>query len=282
MNHQQLSLFCRPNPPRRSPAEILAAVRHLREFHAQGLLGGAHMPEDANPGLDRASRDNFHYFTLPMALNYQRNSYRLWEAALATYRDPATRFVFEPEAADAAVDEDLCAALAKYKVAVQRNRHPAIWKTICRTLVRKYEADVRTLFAKNQNDIALILEDVQTRQKGGFPYLCGPKIANYWLYVMTQYTDANLKNRCCLSVAPDTHVIQASIALGAIDADPDDPRAASLAAEAWRNILAGTEASALLIYTRLSGFGAREAFSRGSPTRIVPRSSSSSSGVVNA
>lgn len=251
MNHQQLSLLCEPNPPRRSPAEILAAVRHLRAFHAQGLLGGAHMPEDANPGLNRASRDNFHYFTLPMALNYQRNSYRLWEAALATYRDPTTRFVFLPEAADAAADEDLCAALTKYKVAIQRNRHPAIWKAICRTLTRTYGADVRTLFSNNQNDIALILEEVQVRQKTGFPYLCGPKIANYWLYVMTQYTDSNLKNRCCLSVAPDTHVIQASIALGAIEANPDDPRAASMAADAWRKILAGTELCPIDIHTPL-------------------------------
>ena len=141
--------------------------------------------------------------------------------------------------------------MTKYKVAIQRNRHPAIWKAICRTLTHSYEADVRALFTNCQNDIALILEEVQVRQKTGFPYLCGPKIANYWLYVMTQHTDANLKNRCCLSVAPDTHVIQASIALGAIDTDPDDPRAASMAADAWRKILAGTELCPIDIHTPL-------------------------------
>ena len=28
------------------------------------------MPEDANPGLENSSLENYLYFTLPMALNY--------------------------------------------------------------------------------------------------------------------------------------------------------------------------------------------------------------------
>ncbi len=48
----------------------------------QGKLGGEVMPEDANPGLERKSLENYLYFTLPMALNYQRNSYTLWENTL--------------------------------------------------------------------------------------------------------------------------------------------------------------------------------------------------------
>lgn len=37
------------------------------------------MPEDENPALDKSTKENYLYFTLPMALNYQRNSYMLWE-----------------------------------------------------------------------------------------------------------------------------------------------------------------------------------------------------------
>lgn len=38
------------------------------------------MPEDENPALDKSSKENYLYFTLPMALNDQRNSYMLWNA----------------------------------------------------------------------------------------------------------------------------------------------------------------------------------------------------------
>lgn len=43
----------------------------------EGKLGGEFMPEDSNPNLSKASNENFLYFTLPMVLNYQRNSYKL-------------------------------------------------------------------------------------------------------------------------------------------------------------------------------------------------------------
>jgi hypothetical protein len=35
------------------------------------------------------------FFTLPMALNYQRNSYKLREAATQTYEDTETARVFD-------------------------------------------------------------------------------------------------------------------------------------------------------------------------------------------
>ena len=60
-----------------------------------GLLGQTIMPEDSNPGIKKMKKEDLlAYFTLPMALNYQRNSYKLWEAALKTFNDPKTKFVF--------------------------------------------------------------------------------------------------------------------------------------------------------------------------------------------
>ena len=67
--------------------EIIKNVDKLINMHKKGLLGGEKMPEDANPNLDKNSLENYIYFTLPMALNYQRNSYKLWESALNTYND---------------------------------------------------------------------------------------------------------------------------------------------------------------------------------------------------
>ena len=77
--------------------EILKKVDMLYEMWKNGNLGGEVMPEDANPHLDKNSVENYLYFTLPMALNYQRNSYTLWESANKTYNDEETRFVFNPK-----------------------------------------------------------------------------------------------------------------------------------------------------------------------------------------
>ncbi len=68
----------------------------LLEAFKSGKLGQTVMPEDSNPGFsDKESEMRIAYFTLPMALNYQRDSYKLWEAALKTFNDPETRFVFD-------------------------------------------------------------------------------------------------------------------------------------------------------------------------------------------
>lgn len=68
-------------------------VEKLLAMYENGDLGGEVMPEDANPKLEKSSPENYLYFTLPMALNYQRNSYALWESALRTYEDVETGFL---------------------------------------------------------------------------------------------------------------------------------------------------------------------------------------------
>lgn len=72
---------------------IYKKARKLIDMYKKGLLGGEVMPEDANPGLSKDSKENCLYFTLPMALNYQRNSYKLWEAAKATYEDALPQYL---------------------------------------------------------------------------------------------------------------------------------------------------------------------------------------------
>ena len=70
-------------------------VYALLDAYKSGRLGGEKMPEDENPALDKSSKENYLYFTLPMALNYQRNSYKLWECANKTYKDSETADVFD-------------------------------------------------------------------------------------------------------------------------------------------------------------------------------------------
>ena len=76
---------------------ILKMIDKLISMYESGGLGWEIMPEDANPQFEKSSNENYLYFTLPTALNYQRNSYILWDNALKTYNDETTRFVFNPK-----------------------------------------------------------------------------------------------------------------------------------------------------------------------------------------
>lgn len=188
-------------------------------MYKNGELGGEVMPEDANPNFEKDSLENYLYFTLPMALNYQRNSYTLWESALKTYNDEETRFVFNPKACLEKSFEEVQYALTKYKVALQKQKQTEIWLALCNTFVEMFDGDIRKLFDKLDNDVNKIRDFIQKENKKIFPYLSGTKIYNYWMYVIYQYTDRRYKNIECLTVALDTHVCKATHRLGLITDD---------------------------------------------------------------
>lgn len=241
--------------------EILEKVMKLKELHKNGSLGGEIMPEDSNPGLESDSKPNFIYFTLPMALNYQRNSYKLWESALNTYNDNETSDVFSISEA-AKMDETLLREkLVKYKVALQPNKQPVIWKTLCSTFDNYFSGDIRVFFEKCDKRVELIKSYMHTNKKK-FPYLSGAKILNYWLYVMEQYTSIKFKDRINITVAPDTHVIQASLKLGIInELETTNPKVQDLVSMRWEELLKEANMCPIDIHTPLwlwsrSGFTA--------------------------
>ena len=103
----------------------------------------------------------------------------------ATYEDVETTDVFDPKAVTQMSEGELKNRLVKYKVALQPNKHPEIWRKLCATLCDDFDGDIRNLFIKNDNSVEKIKEYIVGNKKK-FPYLSGPKILNYWLYVMTQ------------------------------------------------------------------------------------------------
>jgi len=241
--------------------EILNAIEILMQLHKAGALGGEVMPEDANPGLPKSAEENHLYFTLPMALNYQRNSYRLWESALRTYQDAETADVFSPAAVvDMGLDA-LREKLLKHRVALQPNRHPQIWAQLCQTFAQNFGGSVKNFFTANSYCVANI-KDYMVANKKLFPYLSGAKIMNYWLYVMGQYTNAVFSDKQNITVAPDTHVLQASAKLGLIT--PDDiknPNSRQMVSELWNAVLKDTRWHPIDVHTPLwlwsrSGFAA--------------------------
>ncbi len=95
-------------------------------------------------------------------------------------------------------------------------------------------------------------------RRASFPYLCGPKIANYWLYVMSRYMDWPTSGRERLSVAPDRHVIAASERLGLTRPGADS---LAVAARAGRRFFAD-RGSRRSICTPRSGYGVAPASPR--------------------
>lgn len=229
--------------------EILAKVNILLHAYEKGLLGGEKMPEDENPHLGKNSKENYMYFTLPMALNYQRNSYVLWECANKMYHDEQAKAVFDSNKVCSMPEELLRNHLVEYKVALQPNKQPLIWKRICKTIEEDLEGDIRNLFAMNDYSVKQIKEYI-ARNKKKFPYLGGNKICNYWLYVLEQYTDVQFADRENITVAPDTHVIQASTRLGVIsEEEAMQGNVQMIVADRWRELLAGTKWSPIDVHT---------------------------------
>lgn len=231
---------------------ILKQVNNLYNMWKNGHLGGEVMPEDANPHLEKSSKENYLYFTLPMVLNYQRNSYTLWESARKTFEDEETRFVFDPKECLKRSFEEVQYALAKYKVALQKQKQTEIWIKLCNTFVELYDGDIRSLFETLDNDVDKIREFIQKENKKKFPYLSGTKICNYWLYVIYQYTDRSFNNIGNLTVAPDTHVIKATHKLGLItDEELNKSDVQLIVIDRWNKLFKGTKFNPIDIHTPL-------------------------------
>lgn len=185
-----------------------------------------------HPELELGSKENYLYFTVPCSINFQRNSPALWQSALDSYNDTATRFLYDPEAVTNASVDEVQKAMLKHKLALQQNKHPYIWKTISTTLFTKFDGDPRKVIQLGDKSIPKIIQ-ILNDNKVGFPYLSGLKISNYWLFILSRFTDIEYANLQHLSIIPDTHVIQSSIYLGLA------PKGATPATidEIWRPIL---------------------------------------------
>jgi 3-methyladenine DNA glycosylase Tag len=214
--------------------------KKLLVAYRAGNLGQTKMPEDSNPGFsDKEWEMRLAYFTLPMALNYQRNSYTLWESALKTWQDEDTRKVFDIVQVSKMSEEDLRRHLTKYKLALQPNKHIATWKMIAKTIYEEWGSFAD--FIKSAKGDFLNLKDlVQDKHKKGFPYLSGPKIFNYWSFILGEYGKVQLKNKEYIEIAPDTHVTQCSVLLGVITHEEAEKLSKDQISEKWRTLLNGS------------------------------------------
>lgn len=218
--------------------DFIERVNTLLQAYKDGLLGDTTMPEESHP-IFHNQEEKLLYFTLPMALNYQRNSYKLWEAALKTLDDDETKIIFDLKTASQPNTEILRSGLLKYKLALQPNKHIDTWNRISKTVYENW-GSISSLLESSDYDFLKLKEIVQNRYKKSFPYLSGPKIFNYWAYIIQEYADVKLENREYIEIAPDTHVIQASVKLGVISEKEASKISREEISHRWRNSLHGS------------------------------------------
>jgi hypothetical protein len=241
-------------------SNLILDCRKLITAHKTGKLGQTKMPEDSNPSFtDCQTEMRLAYFTLPMALNYQRNSYKLWESALKTWEDRETRKVFNASLVSRMSDEQLRKRLLKYKLALQPNKHISTWKTIAQTVTKEWGSFSKFIEASN-GDFLLLKYLVQNKYKRQFPYLSGPKIFNYWAFILGEYGKVSIKNKEHINIAPDTHIIQCSILLGVINKDQAKKLSRDKISEKWKVLLNGSDITPIEMHSPL-WFWSRNGFS---------------------
>lgn len=232
---------------------FLANVKLLVQMHSEGLLGGEVMPEDALIGIvPEIEMPNV--LTLGMSLNYQRNSYTLWQSIAQAYLDESTRWIYNPLVVSRSSLDELRIALLQYRVALQPNRHPEIWWNVSKGITQSSpKGDVLGLIESAQYDIAILKNIIQVTRKSEFPYLSGPKIFNYWLYVMETYTGIQWKSRELITVAPDTHIMKATVKLGLCSSEVLNGTAEDrdTVAKAWENALLDSGLAPIDVHTPL-------------------------------
>ncbi len=219
---------------------LVASCRQLLTAYEDGGLGDVEMPEDSSPDFtDDQQESRLAYFTLPMALNYQRNSYTLWQSALATWEDGQTKDVFSVMASAKMPEDELRFKLTKHKVALQPNKHTATWHTIAKTIAAEWDSITKLMEAAD-DDYLRLKQLIQVDYKKGFPYLSGPKIFNYWSFIMSTYGHVPMKNRDRIEIAPDTHITKGSVLLGVISAAEAERLPKEQIANRWRELLGGS------------------------------------------
>jgi len=231
--------------------KIIKHCELLLKAFKSGGLGQTVMPEDTSPGFsDNEREERLSYFSLPMALNYQRNSYKLWESALKTYDDRETKIVFDVKSASGLTEEELKHHLLKYRLALQPNKHIETWQRIAQTVADNW-GSFSGLIESSDFDFLKLKDIVQKNYKKGFPYLSGAKIFNYWSFILNSYCKGYLKNSQFIDIAPDTHIIKCSVLLKVLTEIEAETLSRESISERWRTILDGSNINPIDMHSPL-------------------------------
>jgi N-glycosylase/DNA lyase len=110
------------------------------------------------------------------------------------------------------------------------------WITIAKTIKGNW-GSFKKFFESTNRDFLNLKQLVNVDHKKGFPYLSGPKIFNYWSFIISTYGGVKLSNRDHIEIAPDTHITQCSVRLGVITPEEATSLTKDAISERWRELL---------------------------------------------
>ena len=231
--------------------KIIDNCRKLLIAYQEWKLWYMKMPEDENPWFSYNEKELcLCYFTLPMALNYQRNSYNLRESVLETYLDVETKDVFDIKKSSEMKEDNLRNKLLKHKIALQPNKHIQTWQKITVT-VNNNRWTLSNMLDKVDNDFLKLKELIQIKYKSWFPYLSWPKIFNYRSFIIQTYWNIKLINSEFIDIAPDTHVTKCSVKLWLITQKEAEYLTKDKISQKWRALLNWTWISPIDMHSPL-------------------------------
>lgn len=159
--------------------KIIQNCKELLQAYKEWKLWYMEMPKNSKPEIFKSQEEKLVYFTLPMSLNYQRNSYSLWEWVLKSYQDADVAQIFSIETSAKLSEDELREKLLKHKIALQSNKHINTWMRISQTIYENW-GTIENLLEVAEYDFLKLKNILQNTHKKGFPYLSWPKIFHYW------------------------------------------------------------------------------------------------------
>lgn len=193
------------------------AVLLYQAFQNQNVLGEIAMPEHILPrNTERGSHEHLHFITLTVAIDYQRDADKLWEASRLTFADTQTRYLYNPAAVAQTDFSKIARDMRKYRLSKKEEKDAQIWHSVCLTLTRHFDSDVYELLQSVNFNAQAALELIRD-PRYNFLYLKGPKIGPLWLRMLEDsWQGHHLEALEKLPVPVDIHIATATVMTGGV------------------------------------------------------------------
>ena len=217
----------------------------LRAWQDEGVFGRREMPEDALPvRVERGSEAHLRFITLTVAIDYMRDADALWLSGRQTLADPATAWLYEPEAVAAAGIGAVIDAMQVHGLSKKPTQDAQTWQSVSTTLARHFLGEVGVLLRRARFDAPGLLALLRDRTLvPGFPFLRGPKIGPLWIRMLHDNCAVALERLERIPLPVDIHTAAATLQLACVRAEPYSGDFAPLREaiqRVWRQALEGT------------------------------------------
>jgi endonuclease III len=153
--------------------------------------------------------DRANVLTIAAAIDYQANADHLWQAALETYLDPETAWLFDMKEVARRDLEAVCRAMSVHGFTGRYpNNNARFVHRLCKTFTERYGGSPFGLLEEYNYDAKLIYK--VRKGLGELPGLTGYKILPFWLRILKDVAGIKLKNIEEVPIPVDVHIARAT------------------------------------------------------------------------